>query len=141
MTYKIRWNGDCPVVFFEGDRRIELSKGEEVEVEMVPTGTGFEIIDGKIVELENKEEEKIKLKETLEKEGLSPIRVEKVCSRFDSLDELKSNLDKLPFEEVTNKWLRDKFSDKNVEQKVTEKKNKKKQRRNNRCKEIPKVDL
>jgi len=114
MTYIIQWTGESPVAFYEGNDRIEMKKNETRKVNIIPAGGGFNVLDNDLdaLTIDIAQAEKEELKSQLVSTGLSPIRLNKVLARFDSLRELKLNLDNLPFEEITNEFLRKEFQEK-----------------------------
>ncbi len=106
MTFKIKWTGENPVVFYDGETRIELKKDEKAEVRFMPSGGGFKLLDQVDLDLEQTKLDFIELENKLTEFGLSPIRKSKVLSRIKSIEQIKSNLDNLPFDEITNNFLK-----------------------------------
>jgi len=106
MKYTIKWTGENPVVFYDQGKRIELKQNDIAKVNVIPTGINFELIGDEYFVEKEKENEYLEFEKLLKNSGLSPIRTSKVLNKFKSLKELKANKKNLPFEEVTNEFIK-----------------------------------
>jgi hypothetical protein len=109
MKYKIKWEGENTVAFYEEGKRIELRKGDIIETDTLPKGAGFKVLNEEEIETLDLSKKNEELRAKLEEIGLSPIRTRKVLDKFSSIEELVDSLDKLPFDEVTNNFLIEKL--------------------------------
>lgn len=111
MKKKVQFKGNSPVVIYDGETRIEVKPNDILELDVIPSGK-FVIADDSLLKQVESEQLREKLLKSLVENGLSPKRVAKVTQRFISIDDLRENLDKLPFDESTNKFLCDNYEEK-----------------------------
>jgi len=111
MKLKLRWDEENPVVFYDGKERIEMKQHEIREVNMKPVGAGFTVISEDYISEQDNKKSKLELEQHLLSNGLSALRRQKVVNRYLSIEEVKLDLPNLPFEEMTNKFLIDLFSE------------------------------